>query len=120
MSPLPPYFKHLIEHGPEGAAEFLQNVRPVTVAREPEEMPADGGRRPVLDMAGPRRELRGIRPRGPRARPPASLRALSRQDPRGQAGHPHLRPEFALRQPPAPRVSNLAPRSLRAPTWATG
>jgi hypothetical protein len=43
MSPLPPSFTRLIERGPEGAAEFLQNVRPVTVARAPEEMPAAAG-----------------------------------------------------------------------------
>jgi hypothetical protein len=43
MSPLPLSFTRLIERGPEGAAEFLQNVRPVTVAREPEEMPAAAG-----------------------------------------------------------------------------
>ncbi|MGA2115996.1 MAG: HNH endonuclease [Bryobacteraceae bacterium] len=41
MTPLPPSFARLMETGSEEVRAFLQNVRPVGLSREPEELPAE-------------------------------------------------------------------------------
>jgi hypothetical protein len=41
MTPLPPSFARLVDTGAEEARAFLQNVHPVMLAREPEDLPAE-------------------------------------------------------------------------------